>query len=400
MAQADVTRSGIILRSVLRLRVRYAMLFALIAISTAFAILGVFLGSYAGDSSSSSSQETRRLREITVYPGSRTITDTDLAAIQGLTGVEHVIPFVRVVVGMEAGGGASLSIVGVDGAAHPPNLVMGEFGSDHDTSWIVLPEKAGDNHLGHVLGQDIVLTATSAIDSETGQTREVPFRVVGISDPTYQVDAVDAAYVSLDAAKALYFARLGITPSELAEAGGYEKASVIASDQGSVAAVVEALQGQGFQAVSTIQELESVPGVIALIRLVVTLVTAGLVAMCVITSVMFAVSLVRQRSREFGILRAVGWTARRVQASWTAEMLLVSVAAALTGALVGIVGGNYLAERVRDAIAEGALGPPILDPLAAAAVVSALLVATSVAVVATVSFAARSDVASLMRGLS
>lgn len=175
---------------------------------------------------------------------------------------------------------------------------------------------------------------------------------------------------------------------------------MIVADQRDVGRVVEELQGHGYQAISALQEMQAVPGVIALVRLVSSVVTGGLLVICGITSAMFAVSLVRQRSREFGILRAVGWTARRVQASWIAEMMVVCFGGACVGTSLGLLGGNALAQQVRDAVTNGALSEPYVDVGAALMVVGGLLLATGIAAGVTVAFAARSDVASLLRGLS
>lgn len=104
------------------------------------------------------------------------------------------------------------------------------------------------------------------------------------------------------------------------------KATVIVADQRDVGRVVEELQGHGYQAIGAPAEMQAVPGVIALVRLVSSVVTGGLLVICGITSAMFMVSLVRRRSREFGILPArlqVGRARRGPPASWIAEMVVV-----------------------------------------------------------------------------
>ena len=267
MTGASVSRGILVWRSVSRLRGRYTILFVLVAVSTAFSIIGISLGSYAGERSSGSAQETARMREITIYPDRAHITESGLSVVRGISADTEANPFVRVVGGM-TDSAVSVSMVGVDPRSLPPNLVDGSFGPAGDDEWIVLPSRAAGAELSDLLDTVVTITVTTAVDFESGTTRDIPLRVSGIADPSYQVDAVDAAYVSLDRAKTLYFDRLGIAPGELDAVGGYEKATVIVADQRDVGRVVEELQGHGYQAISALQEMQAVPGVIALVRLV------------------------------------------------------------------------------------------------------------------------------------
>lgn len=393
--------TGLAVTSVGRLRRRYLLLGLILAISSAIAVFGGALGSYAATQSSSDSQATAQLRTISVYANRAIITDASVAAMKALPGVSDAVPFIRVVAGVPSTG-EEVSLIGVTPTSAPSNIIKGSFGFAQGAgdNWVVMPASIDDSSFADLIGSTLDLTLTTAKNSETGVTHDVKFNVTGVADPAYQVDAVNAAYISLPLARQLYFDRLGLTSAKLDEAGGYERATLLVDSQEQVAPVVEELQRQGYQAVSRLQEVQSVPGVIALIRLASTVVTVGLLVLCVVAVALFGVALTRQRIKELGIMRSCGWSGKRVQSLWISEISLVAVLSTAIGAAAGLAAIAIVGDAVRNTLSDGNLGHLTLDVLWVAPPVAALLLATISTVAVTIGVAARRNITELMRSLA
>ncbi len=83
---------------------------------------------------------------------------------------------------------------------------------------------------------------------------------------------------------------------------------------------------------------------------------------------------VAERTREFGVLSALGWPARRILASITLEGVLLSIAGGLAGSLLGIAGLRWIAtaSALRGFIDPAVGAVEILEATIAAAALGAL----------------------------
>lgn len=390
----------LVLAGVARLRARYVGLALLVLVSTAASVFGTLVGSYASGRGGAVDEDTEELRVVSVYASQDVLTDGAVRALQGLPGVESAAPFIRVPAGMQSTG-ADLSLVGIDGAGQPP-IIAGEMRTGVDergVPGIVLPATIGTLDLRPLVGTAVEVTYTVAVDSEAGFTRTQGFVVTGVSDPSYQVDALNAAYIDQALAVELYMVRTGADAGTLAAHGGYERVRVVASEQGSVDEVTRAIQAQGYQAVSRVQELAAVPGVIALIRLASGVLSAVLLIISAIAALVLASSLARQRTRELGVLRAIGWAPRRVLVMWVGELGLVALASVAVGTVGGVVAAVTLGAGLRDGVADGQLGVIDVGPTAVVAVPVLFLLLTVVPALLVTVRHARADVVTLLRHL-
>ena len=392
-----LSRGRLIGEAIKRLRSRYLVLSLVLGLSTMAIVFGASVSSYATGQSASGSAATSALRQIQFYPDTRVITDGTISDLAEQPHVDWVVPFVRVI-GLIGETGEDISVIGVTVESVPPNLLNGDFGQDDGGNWIVLPSTVGGHTYDDIIGGSIELTFTVAVDGVSGYTRDDAFIVTGVADPSYQVDAPNAAYVSLQTATKLYKERNGLTDEiSLAAFGGYEKATLQVDDQANVDGVLADLQAHGFRAVSQLQMLDQVPGVIAIIRLVTVVISVVLLIICVMVTVLLVSSLVRQRNREIGILRATGWPPALIWRTWLTEVLLVAFGSVVLGTALGAsmtaLGGNWL----RSQIAHGSLEPINYSWWALTG--PAVIVLASVAITASVSIKASSrfDVSSLMR---
>jgi putative ABC transport system permease protein len=387
---------GLVLSGIRRLGTRYAALAIVLALSTAASVFGSLVGSYATAASGAGATGTASLRSISVYPDRETVTDDSVAAFRGIPGVESAAAFIRVPAGMQSTG-ADLSLIGLTGQNPPPILAGTLTPAPGGNPSIVLPATAGSTDFRGLVGSTVELTFTVAVDAESGTTSTRRFRVTGVSDPAYQVDAPHAAYIDGGLARELFLLRLGIQPSALADAGGYEKASVQVLDQGQVPEVTAALQQLGYQAVSRLQEVDAVPGVISLIRVATGVLAVGLLAVSAISALVLTLSLARQRTRELAVLRTVGWAARRVLGLWTAEVAIVAGLSVAVGSAAGIATGTTLGNSLRASLAQGQLGPVVPDAGSIAGIAALFMVLAVVPAALVILHHARRDVASILR---
>ena len=161
------------------------------------------------------------------------------------------------------------------------------------------------------------------------------------------------------------------------------------------------LQGQGLHAVSVQQELDEVPGVIALIRLVTGVLFAVLLVLAVVTAIGMSQALARQRVRETAVLRTLGWPSRSILQVLLGEVTVVAAAACTAGTAVGVGAALVAAGELRrrplfaDALADP--GSPSLVLLAAGVVGAVAVVVLGAA--QPLARVARADVVTALREL-
>jgi putative ABC transport system permease protein len=343
----------LVIRSAWRLRGRYAALAALLVLGGGVVSVGACLGAYSGKSSAAE-VDGGALRSITVYGDAATLTSRELRRIQAIPGVTSATPVVATPVGLKESG-SSLTLVGWNPSAAPP-MVQGPDGTEPAEAEVVLPATADGMDLRPLLGRMVQLTYTVAVTTSSGTTRDISLRVVGLSDPTYQVDGPLTAYASLPVVTRLAAARAGVPVNVFGASHGYDKVLVVASSRQDVALVLESLQGQGFHAVSVLQELDALPGVIALIRMVTVALFAALALVGIIAAVAVTLTLCRQRAADVAVLKAYGWQRGRIQAVLTAEVGIVCGSGLAAGLLAGLGTARLLDPWFRDRLTGAALG--------------------------------------------
>ncbi|AEE44245.1 FtsX-like permease family protein [Cellulomonas fimi] len=399
-ARDTVTWTDLVVGGVRRLRGRYVSLAVVVSISCAGSLFALLLGSYADRQTAQDADATAVLREITLYPSQTLLTPATLDGVRGEDGVESVSPFLRVTAGMRTTG-SDLSLVALTPAIRPP-LVAGSFEpaeDDRGVPGVVLPATIGSLDLRTLVGRDVDLTVTVALDEGIGTTRDLTFHVTGVSDPTYQVDAPDAAYAAFEVVEPLYLDRLGVGEDGVEAVGGYDKATVVAAAGTDVEELTRTLQGQGFQAVSRSQELATLPGIIVLIRTAGGVVVGLLLVISAVSAGVLVTSLARQRTSELGVLRSVGWSPARVLGLWLGELGIVVTSAVVVGSVVGAGAGLLLGGALREGIADGQLGPVEIAPQHLL-VPLVFLVLTVLAASLAITRSAARDVVSVLRSLS
>jgi putative ABC transport system permease protein len=334
------------------------------------------------------------LRTVTLYGDSKALTSGELKGIQAMPRVASAVPVVATPVGLRETG-SSITLVGWSPSTAPP-MVTGTA-QKIATGEVVLPASADGVDLHRLLGQTVHLTYTVAATTNSGTTKDVTLRVVGLSDPTYQVDGPLTGYASLPLVTGLAADRAGVPVSVLVGSHGYEKVLVVTRTPGDVGVVVQDLQRRGIHAVSVLQELDALPGVISLIRMVTAALYAALVLVGLIAAVTVTHTLCRQRAVDVAILKAYGWQRRRIQTVLTAEAAAVCAAALTVGVSAGLAAARPLGGWLRSRLSGSGLGPVQLPWLHVLGGAGLTLVVLVLGVSLAVGRASRASVADILR---
>jgi hypothetical protein len=209
-----------------------------------------------------------------------------------------------------------------------------------------------------LIGRTVVLT----VRLPRGETRDFETQIVGVRQSVGS-RTVDLGITERAKIKAWWYGR----PDTL-YTDGYDMLIVRAVDEGSVPAVLEAAEDMDLQARSLGAFLEIANRVLAIMQAL--LGSVGALALLVATlgvanTMMMAIY---ERTREIGVLKALGATNREVRRMFTADAVLLGfiggvfglILGALLGRLVDWVGHVYLASEGVTGIGRMSIVPPWL----------------------------------------
>jgi ABC-type lipoprotein release transport system permease subunit len=206
-------------------------------------------------------------------------------------------------------------------------LVAGAFLAPDDRSGVLISRRLAKS-LGLTVGDDVSLLINTSDD----QPDEATFEIRGLYDTG--TPAFDEATIFLPLAKAQAFTRVGERASAVV---------VLLHDQEDADAVAAALRAPGLDVVTwrdlnrlIIQATESSMGILYLMYLVVLAIVAVVVANTLLMSVF-------ERTREMGILAALGMKGRQIMAMFMIESATLGAIGVILGVLLGSLGVYYLA---------------------------------------------------------
>jgi ABC-type lipoprotein release transport system permease subunit len=207
--------------------------------------------------------------------------------------------------------------------------VVGQFLDPEDRGGILIGQKLARS-LDLTVGSDISLL----VNTSGEQPDEAFFTVRGLYDTG--IPAYDETTVFLPLAKAQAFTRTE---------GQASAVRILLNDQEDAEGVAAALRAPGLAALTwrdmnqvMLQAVEMSMGITYLMYLVVLAVVAVVIANTLLMSVF-------ERTREMGILAALGMKGRQVMAMFVLEAGLLGVIGILVGILLGSLGVYYLATQ-------------------------------------------------------
>ncbi|PAZ13213.1 ABC transporter permease [Streptomyces sp. SA15] len=337
------------------LRQRMYGLVALVSVAGAVCLGALGIADRAQSATDSGVKESAANRSITVdrpddHPGTAPLTAGTAARLARLPHVASVQHRVQASFGASTpAGGAALLYATTYRAALPPPVTRSVRARLFPlrSGEVVAPATSQGVDLGRMLGRKIEIETIRYVrpGEGTGVTRHA--RLVGVYDPTWQLDGPDAAYAADSDVVRWAAERAGEPVDRYLSTVGYDQLTVVAGTAADVPAVMKSVQAMGYPAVTLRQQLDALPAVLELIKLVGRVLLGVLGVLAFVGAVTVTGALSRQRAQEIGILKAVGFRTRAVLAMLVAEMALTGAIAALLGAGLGALLGGVGAALMR-----------------------------------------------------
>ncbi|MEV0963719.1 ABC transporter permease [Streptomyces sp. NPDC049910] len=343
------------LANVRALRGRLFGLVALVSVAAAVCLGALGIADRAQGATDSGVKESSANRSITVdkpqdRPGTPQLTDRTVARLAQLPHVESVQHRAQVSFGVMTKTGDTVLLYATTyrPALPPPvtkavrkNLFPLRPGE------IVAPAASQGVDLSKLVGQDIDIQTTRYVRQGEGTGVNGHARLVGVYDPTWQLDNPDAAYAADSAVITWAAQRSGEPEKSYLSTIGYDQLTVVAKTAADVPAVTKSVQNLGYPAVTLQQQLSALPAVLEMIKMVGRVLLGVLGVLAFVGAVTVTGALSRQRAQEIGILKAVGFRTRSVLTMLVTEMALVGAVAALLGTALGAVLGSGAAALLR-----------------------------------------------------
>lgn len=199
----------------------------------------------------------------------------------------------------------------------------------------VLPAESQGVDFHQILGQTLNIDFTQKVAEGVGQPALDKIRVVALYDPNYQQDGPAAAYVDPALVLRWAAARAGLPQNNYLDVMGYNQANVIVDSSEHVSSVLQQLHQDGFYATSLAQRLTQLPGALRLFSSAVRLLIGLILLFSLAAGFALSSLFVRQRTREIGLLKAVGFRQRRILVLFLSELSIAGLLADAAGVILG-----------------------------------------------------------------
>jgi putative ABC transport system permease protein len=351
-----------------RTRLRSALTTAGVAIGTALVVLLIALATGAEDNVRRSIFSIGDLRLVTVQPFQpgasglsavpRTITDATVSQLKRVAHVDGIYRQFDAPLGMVVEGGEDATIrpqgIEPNAPVDRGTLLAGRHIVAGDQAVAVIPGNIARliaRSVDAAVGKRVVMRVGGAVKlgstriGGSGTPRDYPVTIIGVFD---EQASQTSFRIPLDDALLAGAENRGLTPQAIRESTGYSGLAIEADDSTHVADIVKAVQELGFSSFSLKQVIEQIDqgfgvfkGILAGIGGVALLVAAIGIANTMVMSVL-------ERTREIGIMKAVGASPRDIRTLFLAESAYVGVFGGLIGLALGIAGGQVIERIIRE----------------------------------------------------
>jgi len=246
-----------------------------------------------------------------------------------------------------------------------PEILAGVPLGEGDTRGLVLVEGLADQLIqgtggsyDDLIGQSITLT----VRLPRGETREFTVEITGVSQGR-STQTIDLGVVQSTSIKAWWFGRPDILSTD-----GYDMLVVRSIDDQSVPAVIETAESLHLEAQSLGAFLEIANRVLAILQALLGSVGALSLLVATLGVANTMMMAIYERTREIGVLKAVGATNREVRRLFTADAVLLGLIGGVVGVILGTllgrlvdwIGHLYLASEGVTGIGQMSIVPPWL----------------------------------------
>jgi putative ABC transport system permease protein len=334
---------------------RYLGLAVLTLIGVGVSLPLLSISAQADQAARTKIQEGAALRSIEILPqsdvpGGASLTPQKLSQVRSIPGVQVVEPTLQATFGIKTAQieGALLHGTKLRPSLSPPVTKSVRTNLFPLTgSEVVLPNSAQGMSLSGLLGKTIDVSYQQTIRAGAGRGTSDAVQVVGLYDSSWQLEGADAAFVADPTLLKWAASIAGVPQSTLLATVGYDKATVLTTKSDNVAPVLKRLQGMGFSATSLEQQLTELPAVLKLIHTLSRVFVIIIAVFLILASSALSSSLVRQRTREIGLLKAIGYRTRSIIGMFLTELALIGVLFSLLGIALGagisLLAAHYLA---------------------------------------------------------
>ena len=351
-----------------RARIRSTLTILGVAIGTALVVLLIALASGAEENVKKSIFSIGDLRLVTVQPFqpgstglsavSRTITDDSVAKLRLIPHVDGVYRQFDAPLGtlLEGGEDAAIRPQGIEPNAPVDrgDLLAGRHLAPSERAVAVVPGNLARliaPTVDAAIGRKVTLRLGGAVKlgqtriAGSGTPREYVMTVVGVFDE--RNTSQTSVRIALDDAIVAAAENRGLAPDDMRRLNGYSGVSLETEDSKYVGDVVTAVQELGYSAFSLKQIIDQIDqgfgvfrGILAGIGGVSLLVAAIGIANTMIMAVL-------ERTREIGIMKAVGAAPNDIRMLFLAEAGLVGIIGGALGLALGLGGGKLIEEIIR-----------------------------------------------------
>ncbi|MDQ1732654.1 MAG: putative transport system permease protein [Pseudonocardiales bacterium] len=282
--------------------------------------------------------------------GAPILSDSAVTRFRNLAGVQSVEPSTKVSFGYKGAGVAGVLLYATSAR---PSLLPPITDSTRSAVFplasreVVLPAIAEGSDLSALLGKRLTVQTVSQTGASNGIGSSDTVTVVGLFDPKWQIDGPAAAY--LDQASVIRWSALaaGVPQSRYTSQIGYNAVTVVAATSQEVPRLLGVIQSEGFSAMALQQQLKALPALLGLVRTASRALLVVLALVALVGTLTVSGALVRQRTREIGILKATGFSNRSIFTTFVAEAMLTATVAVMTGLVLGAFGAWLLRMLLR-----------------------------------------------------
>lgn len=267
------------------------------------------------------------------------LTNDSIKKFKNINYVTNAYPDIQMVVGIynekEESGAAYVS--GVPNTVLP-DIIEGDAYKEDDTQVVILPSKVqiGENsYTGkEYLGKYIIIEY-NILDSKGEQdVRKYNAKVVGLYDAEKGSHATNEIYVPIQDALLMQAEQKGLSLKQYNNIANYQNIFLSVKAEKYVDKVSSAIRNMGYDTYSVRDEINEVPGVVNFIMLIGGGVSLLVMIIGMMNIAITMMQMTRNRRKEIGLMKAIGYTINKVMMIFMTESIIVSLMAGFFGLLL------------------------------------------------------------------
>jgi putative ABC transport system permease protein len=335
---------NIVLKNILRNRMRTIINMVIIVVGILVFMITISLSNGIAKTSKKQILENSSLRKITVsvdvFSDNNQVLQMDF--IQEMNELQHVdvvYPDLQLVAGIynkENECGVAYA-KGLPSKALP-KIQKGEPFKENETKVLIIPEEVtfGSNTYDgeEFLGKVIKLEYNVLNEKEEQDVKYYEGKVVGVYSSSNKDIAQNQIYIPMEDMIVIQAEKRGLTLEAYHQIGTYQNAFILVDDEQYVESICSDIESHGFSTYSIHEELNTVPGIVKYIMVIGGLITALVFGSAVISISATIAQATKNRRKEIGIMKAIGYSTSDVIKIFLAESVIVSVIAGVIGLIL------------------------------------------------------------------